>query len=156
MSQANQSPSFSVSELTLTILEGFLTAASMHMGEASPEGVRLEKPEPMQAWLALKSAGALLDQLAPIMNADVRVPLHARLTYLFETFEAKVPQVAAENRTPPVSSLLGVVEEAWTEMQVTADQEPAPARAPVPQAPSIPGTGLPQRGSGLLFPPRGR
>lgn len=154
MSEAKASVAFSVSELTLSILEGFLAAASLHLGDTSPEGVRLEKREPMQAWLALKSAGALMDQLAPVMNEDLRVPLHARLTFLFERLEAAVPQVPAESRTPPVASLKGVVEEAWKEMEAApaADRQLSEA----PQAPSIPGTGLPKRGSGLLFPSRGR
>lgn len=154
MSEANATVAFSVSEMTLSILEGFLAAASLHLGDTSPEGVRLEKREPMQAWLALKSAGALMDQLAPVMHEDVRVPLHARLTYLFERLEAAVPQVPAESRTPPVASLKGVVEEAWKEMQ-TAPTLDRPLNE-APQAPKIPGTGLPRRGSGLLFPPKGR
>ncbi|MNR94203.1 hypothetical protein D3C72_252760 [compost metagenome] len=154
MSEANGNLAFSVSELTLSILEGFLAAASLHLGDTSPEGVRLQKAEPMQAWLALKSAGALMDQLAPVMHEDVRVPLHARLTFLFERLEAAVPQVPVESRTPPVASLQDVVEAAWKEMQAA----PANGRPPTeaPQAPSIPGMGLPKRGSGLLFPPRGR
>lgn len=154
MAEPNGALAFSVSELTLSILEGFLMAASLHLGDTSPEGVRLEKREPMQAWLALKSAGALMDQLAPIMNEDLRVPLHARLTFLFERLEAAVPKTPAESRMPPVASLQGVVQEAWQEMQAAPAHDRQPSEAP--QAPSIPGTGLPKRGTGLLFPPRGR
>lgn len=154
MADANGFLEFSVSDLTLTILEGFLAAASLHLGETSPEGVRLERPDPLQAWLALKSAGALMDQLAPVMNEDVRVPLHARLSFLFEQLESRVPKDAAPSRTSPVASLRGVLEAALMDME-DAPRAERPSMD-LPKAPAIPGTELPKRGSGWLFPPRGR
>ncbi len=154
MAEANAMLGFSVSELTLSILDGFLAAAELHLGEASPSAPRLASPDPMQAWLALKSAGALMDQLATVMSEDVRVPLYARLTYLFERFEEHLPPGSSDNRTSPVASLEGVVEEALKSMHEPDEAKPMAPEAPA--APAVPGTGLPRRGSGLLFPPRGR
>ncbi len=145
----------SVSDLTLSILEGFLAAAELHLGEENPNGVELARPEPMQAWLALKSAGALMDQLSTVMSEDVRVPLNARLTYLFERFEELLPPVSREPKLPPVASLSAIVDEALNELKGNSPTKPVSAPAPA-AAPVIPGTGLPKRGSGLLFPPRGR
>ena len=156
MAEANSRLELSVSDLTLSILEGFLAAAELHLGEENPNGVQLAQPDPMQAWLALKSAGALMDQLSTVMSEDVRVPLNARLTYLFETFEELLPPVSREPKLPPVASLSGIVDEALKSLKGPSEAKPA-AAAPAPAAaPSIPGTGLPKRGSGLLFPPRGR
>lgn len=156
MAEANSRLDLSVSDLTLSILEGFLAAAELHLGVENAKGVQLARPEALQAWLALKSAGALMDQLSTVMSEDLRVPLNARLTYLFERFEELLPPVSSGPKSPPVSSLTGVVEEALRVMQSPSEAKPL-ASAPVPPAaPSVPGTGLPKRGSGLLFPPRGR
>ncbi len=154
MTLGNGGLAFSVSDLTLTTLEGFLVAAELHLGVDNPKGVAIAQPDPMQAWMALKAAGALMDQFGPILSEDFRIPLNARLTFLIERFEDLLPDSPPPQKLPPVASLKDLAEEAMSAWQ--APSASAALVAEAPKAPLIPGTGLPQRGSGLLFPPRGR
>lgn len=59
---------FRVAELVALSLEGFLAVAALHLGEARSDGLAIETPEPVQAWMALSCATALLDRLAPMMQ----------------------------------------------------------------------------------------
>jgi hypothetical protein len=154
MSQEAGTLTFSVSDLSIDTLEGFLVAAELHLGVENAKSIEIAQPNPMEAWLALKSAGALMDQFSPVMSEDFRVPLYARLTFLIERFEELLPSAPATPKMPPVASLKGVVEEALNALHAPAASVVSAPEAP--KLPTIPGTGLPKRGSGLLFPPRGR
>jgi hypothetical protein len=126
---------FSVGQLVLTSLEAFLNAAALHLGDALPDGRRLDATDPQEAWRALLGASALLNQFGPLMKGDKLVPYEAGLAHLLE----RLGQAYPDARFPAPAWLVNGHE----------PEEEVPAAKPVA------GTGLPpRRGSGPLFPPR--
>ncbi|MDB5096225.1 MAG: hypothetical protein JWM80_646 [Cyanobacteria bacterium RYN_339] len=157
---------FTVGQLVLTSLESFFSAASLHLGDALPDGRKLDATDPQEAWRALLAASALLNQFAPLMADNRLVPYQAGLEHLLQRLGQAYPEarfaapawlvegLRANQPETPVASLVDVVREG---LQPDPEGPPAPQRSPVPTprpptGPLTPGTGLPQaRGSGPLF-----
>ena len=105
---------FSVGTLVATALDSFLSAAALHLGDALPSGRTLADRDATEAFLALVAASALLDQLGPVMNDDVKLPFQAGLANLARRFAAQHPRVALPRLTPPpVTSLQSLIKAAW-------------------------------------------
>lgn len=157
MADSPPEAAFSVTELTLSVLDGFLAAAGLHLGEPAADGARLEQPEAVQAWIALKAASSLMDQLSPVMSEDARLPFQARLSFLLSKLEARGPRKPVKAATHmPVSSLKELAAASLSQLSSGARPEPQPDSLPSePSGQTVPGLGLPKRGSGLLFPPKG-
>jgi hypothetical protein len=158
---------FTVGQLVLTSLESFFSAASLHLGDALPDGRKLAATDPQEAWRALLAASALLNQFAPLMTDNRLVPYQAGLEHLLqrlgETYpNARFPAPAwlveglrAVDPEAPVASLAEALREGMQPDPEPVATTPRPP-VPPPQRPATgplgPGTGLPQtRGSGPLF-----
>lgn len=75
-------------------LQGFLSAASLHLGETASDGTRIEQADPQEAWKALLAADALLKALGPLAHADFRqaqAHLARRLAERHPTSEFPLP-----------------------------------------------------------------
>ena len=57
---------FTVGQLVLTSLETFFSAASLHLGDALPDGRKLDATDPQEAWRAVLAAAHRQDPLADI------------------------------------------------------------------------------------------
>jgi hypothetical protein len=158
---------FTVGQLVLTSLETFFSAASLHLGDALPDGRKLEQTDPQEAWRALLAASALVNQFAPLMTDDRLVPYQAGLEHLLQRLGETYPNarfaapawlvegLRAVQTEAPESSLADALREGLQpdpEPNATPTA-PRPPVAPRPvTGPLVPGTGLPQtRGSGPLF-----
>jgi hypothetical protein len=86
-------------------IDAFLLAASLHLGGENPEGKTLKNPEPMEAWLAILGARALLRDLGTYMSDALKVPLDARLLNLGNEFARLHPAMQV-----PVPELLAPLE----------------------------------------------
>lgn len=165
---------FTVGQLVLTSLESFFSAASLHLGDALPDGRKLEATDPQEAWRALLAASALVNQFAPLMTDDRLVPYQAGLEHLLQRLGETYPDarfaapawlvegLRASQPEAPVASLADALREGLTpdpeptQPAPRTPQPPAASRPTIPPRPATgpltPGTGLPQtRGSGPLF-----
>lgn len=115
---------FSMAELVLTSLEGFLSGTHLHLGGALTDGGVLEKRDPQEAWRGLLAASALLNQFAPLMSHEVLVPYYNRLKALSEQLAKQHPTerfpappwLADEARNTPVANLKDVAAQAWSQL----------------------------------------
>lgn len=82
---------FTVGEVVLTSLEALLSAAALHLGEAMPDGRRLDTPDPQEAWLALLSASALLNHVGALMKPEHLAPRQATLDRLLKRLAERHP-----------------------------------------------------------------
>lgn len=82
-----------VGEVVGTSLDAFLTAAALHLGEPDRNGKHIQQPDPIEAWIAMISASALLMQLRPIMTDAMRAPYEQALRQLADRFAAQHPDV---------------------------------------------------------------
>ncbi len=107
--------SFKVAEVVVTSLEALISAAALNLGDALPDGRALAAAarDPIEAWFALLAAGALVDQLGPMMNIELREGYRERLTDLAERLAEAHPQKDFPVPAPVVSSLKGLVQAAW-------------------------------------------
>ncbi|HEY9722752.1 MAG TPA: hypothetical protein V6D47_12125 [Oscillatoriaceae cyanobacterium] len=83
---ANAAFPHTVAEIVFSALDAFLAAARMNLGFADAKGQTMDTPDPVEAWVALMSASALLMQLQPVLPADVRAPYEAELAELTQHF----------------------------------------------------------------------
>lgn len=106
---------FQVAEIVVTSLEALLSAAALHLGDAMPDGRGLpaDQRDPVEAWFALLGAGALVDQLGPLMQAERRDGWRTRIAGLVERLAKAHPDRRFPAPAPVVSSLGGLVEAAW-------------------------------------------
>lgn len=152
---------FTVGQLVVSSIEAFFSAATLHLGEALPDGRRLPATDPMEAWRALLAASALLSQLGPLMAPEKLMPYQAGLDYLLNQLATQHPTMAF-----PVPSWLTGLLQRQSEAPIgdlaeairrgNAAAEGLPAPVPAPKAPGLPtsglpGTGLPKRSTGSLF-----
>ncbi|MDB5098173.1 MAG: hypothetical protein JWM80_2594 [Cyanobacteria bacterium RYN_339] len=93
MSQRDPVFPHTVGEVVGTSLDAFFSAAALHLGEPDREGRKLKQPDPIEAWLAMISASAVLMQLRPIMTEPMRAPYEGELRRLAERFARLHPDV---------------------------------------------------------------
>jgi hypothetical protein len=84
-------PPLPVDQMVIDSLNAFLSAASLHLGEALPNGQRVV-PNPTEAWLALMGASALLTGLSDVMAEPVRTPVEQTLDTLLRRFAERYPE----------------------------------------------------------------
>jgi hypothetical protein len=152
---------FTVSELIATSLDALVSAASLHLGEALPDGRRLDQPDPMEAWRALLAIHALLGQLGPMMDDGAIAPFKNAYAYLIKRLAERHPG----EEFPVPGPLLAMVRaadgqaagpralpdlKAMTEAAL-AEQRPTGTAPLTPRPAARPGVGLPTKGSGPLF-----
>jgi hypothetical protein len=144
-------PQADVALLTAHALDALFTSASLHLGEANVRDERLRECDPKEAWLALYAAGSLLDRISPLLSEDVLVPYRASFTRLGQLFAERHEDFAIfeSPRETPVSSLVDLANAMVAELE--APEEPM-TRAAGTGPFSLPGSGLPQKGSSPLFP----
>jgi hypothetical protein len=108
---------FKVAEVVVTSLEALISAAALHLGDALPDGRALPTADQDadEAWFALLAAGALVDQLGPMMDPKIRQGWQDRLGELAERLAEAYPQKEFPAPAPVVASLQGLVEAAWRE-----------------------------------------
>lgn len=108
---------FKVAEVVVTSLEALISAAALHLGDAMPDGRGLpaDQRDPVEAWFALLGAGALVDQLGPLMQAEIRDAYRSRIEGLVDRLAKEHPARKFPAPAPVVSSLKGLVEAAWDE-----------------------------------------
>lgn len=106
---------FKVAEIVVTSLEALISAAALHLGEALPDGRKLSEAErdPVEAWMALLSASALVEQMGRYMRDDLRQTFEKRVTGLVEQLAAKYGDRQFPAPAPVVSSLTGLVDAAF-------------------------------------------
>lgn len=127
-------PPFSVAELLLTSLDGFLTAAALHMGDKLEDGRGLQITNATECWLALMGATGLLVELAPMLNDEIKKPYEATLAKLLARYADAFPeQTVAPPTKRPLGTLRNILEEAWA--GVTGDEAPAPSAETKPTTP---------------------
>jgi hypothetical protein len=112
-------PPFQVGELLVTSLDGFLTAAALHMGDKLADGRGLERTDPTEAWLALLGATGLLLELAPVLANEIKLPYQAILADLLKRYAEAFPDRSVPLPTKhPIGSLRDVISEAWAKLDV--------------------------------------
>jgi hypothetical protein len=77
--------------VVLTSLEALLSAAALNLGEAMPDGRRLAKPDPQEAWVALLTASAILSHTGPLMKPEAAAPRQATLDRLLALLAQRHP-----------------------------------------------------------------
>ena len=113
--QPKPMPAFQVAEVVVTSLEALISAAALHLGDRMPDGRGLTtgQQDPVEAWFALLGAGALVDQLGPLMQAEIRDGYRSRIEGLVDRLAKGYPTKKFPAPAPVVSSLKGLVEAAW-------------------------------------------
>lgn len=140
---------FTVGQLTATAIDSFLSAAALHLGEPLPSGRTIAERDPVEAYLALVAASALLDQLGPVMNDDIKLPFQAGLSNLAKLFATTYPRVRVPRLPkPPALSLHANIQAAWDSLE--AAEYTAAARPPATGALGHPGLGLPKSAGARL------
>ncbi|MDB5095790.1 MAG: hypothetical protein JWM80_211 [Cyanobacteria bacterium RYN_339] len=106
---------FKVAEIVVTSLEALLSAAALHLGEALPDGRQLAPIErdPIEAWMALLSASALVEQMGRYMRDDLRQTFEGKLQALVTKLAANHADRQFPVPAPVVSSLTGLVDAAF-------------------------------------------
>ncbi|HEY9724797.1 MAG TPA: hypothetical protein V6D47_22530 [Oscillatoriaceae cyanobacterium] len=114
---------FSVADLIIGALEGYASAALLHLGEALPDGARLRSPDPDEAWRAILGGTALLNAFALMMDEAVLIPYELGYRQIIEHFVRLHPThtphlpawaaEALEAQSGPVASLEQVVRESF-------------------------------------------
>ena len=106
---------FKVAEVVVTSLEALISAAALHLGDALPDGraLAVADRDPGEAWFALLAAGALVDQLGPMMDVAIREGWQDRISGLAERLAEAHPHRQFPAPAPVVSSLEGLVDAAW-------------------------------------------
>jgi hypothetical protein len=106
---------FKVAEIVVTSLEALLSAAALHLGEALPDGRQLAVTErdPVEAWMALLSASALVEQMGRYMNETARKAFEGKLQALVDKLAAQHGDKQFPAPAPVVSSLTGLVDAAF-------------------------------------------
>lgn len=98
-------PAPDVATLAALTLQGFLTAAGLHLGEEAPQAPRLARPDPQEAWRALLAADALCRALDPWLNDAFRVALQRLARRFAERHPGlAVPLPGATPAPPPPSA----------------------------------------------------
>lgn len=105
--QTNLAFPHTVAEIVFSSLDALLAAARMNLGHSDALGRKMDTPDPIEAWVAMMSASALLQQLQPVLPAKVRAPYEQELAELVQRFSAKhadlqvpTPGLAARPATP--------------------------------------------------------
>lgn len=80
-----------VGEVVATSLEALLSAAALHLGEPMPDGRKLMKADPMEAWRALLAATGLLRYVGPLMDPAVAEGYAATLQQRLDLLAARYP-----------------------------------------------------------------
>lgn len=102
-----------VSTIARTTIQGLFSAAALHLGEAMPDGRTLEQPDPQEAWLALLSAGALLDQFYPLLSEEVEAPYRQVMQGLAERLAERHADIQLPMPATDPTPLEDVVRAAW-------------------------------------------
>ncbi len=84
-------PEFKVGQLVADAINAFLSAAALHLGEATPDGEQVAMPSPSEAWLALMGASALVGELSEHMAAPMRQYFQQALDSLLLKFAERFP-----------------------------------------------------------------
>jgi hypothetical protein len=84
---------FVVGEVVATSLEALLSAAALHLGEAMPDGRKLAKTDPQEAWRALMAATGMLRYVGPLMDKAIADGYQATLQKRLALLAARHPNV---------------------------------------------------------------
>lgn len=125
-------------EVAVRSLQAFLAAAAVHMGDALADGSKLLEGDPVEAWIALVSADALVTQLAPAMPDDEAEGFRHTIQQLSERLVATFPEAQLPVPGPLSTSLEAMLRQTWS-------------REAAANRPEMPGLGLPRHGTGPLF-----
>ena len=80
-----------VGQMVVDAINAFLSAAALHLGEATSTGERVAEPRSSEAWLALMGAIALVDELTPQMGETVQSHFRQSLDGLLLKFAERYP-----------------------------------------------------------------
>lgn len=139
---------FTVGQLAATAIEAFFSAAALHLGEALPDGRKLDATDPMEAWRAILGASALINQLGPLMIDARLMPYQAGLDHLLAEIARRHPTM----EFPMPAWVADAVHRVQAELPPGAVQEALRQGLNLPTRPSA---GLPtarREGGGPLFP----
>lgn len=80
-----------VGQMVVDAINTFLSAASLHLGDATASGERVAVPRASEAWLALMGASALIEELSGQMSESVQTHFRQTLDGLLRRFAERFP-----------------------------------------------------------------